>query len=418
MWLTGGTIAAIRIVTLAMRFALTVYVTAMLGLVEVGQLGLVQGLTALVPAVLGMGFNFHMCRDVVSDDPASRIAIVRDRMAWTLRVTLGAAVVGLFVVFVVGSSGITPFMIVAILLAETLAMDAYLALTGLRMNVVANWGVLLRTAAWVPIAVIGGLADAGLRTLDFVFACWIIGHAANLAMLCWVLRRRGLWHRWKSDPPTGWVRSTVPGAMRIWPSDVALVLIIYGDRFILSATVGEEALGIYVFFWTFANMIRTLMQSAIVTPSLPRLIDLYRKDRGGWLKAVKQLGIAIPATGVAGSAVLLLLIWLGHRFVPQSNFPWQTGLAVLVFAAVMAGYFGDYLSSVLNSAGAVGAYAALNIGFAGCLMLAIAAGALLGGVIGATVASLVTALMFSGLKLAVIGRVQAPGFTLLRERGP
>lgn len=51
-------------------------------------------------------------------------------------------------------------------------------------------------------------------------------------------------------------------------------------------------------------------------------------------------------------------------------------------------------------------------------MLAIAAGALLGGVIGATVASLVTALMFSGLKLAVIGRVQAPGFTLLRERGP
>ncbi|MBS7668923.1 hypothetical protein [Croceicoccus gelatinilyticus] len=409
MWLTGGTIAAIRIVTLAMRFALTVYVTAMLGLVEVGQLGLVKGLTALVPAVLGMGFNFHMCRDVVSDDPASRIAIVRDRMAWTLRVSLCAAVLGLLGVWTLGGlgggSGISPLLIVAILLAETLAMDAYLALTGLRMNVVANWGVLLRTAAWVPVAVIGGLLDAGLRTLDFVFACWLVGHVANFVMLGWVLRRLGLWHRWKSDPPTGWVRRTVPGAMRIWPSDVALVLITYGDRFILSATVGEETLGIYVFFWTFANMIRTLMQSAIVTPSLPRLIDLHRKDRGGWLKAVRQLGVAIPATGVAASAALLLFIWLGHNFVPQSNFPWQTGLAILVFAAVMAGYFGDYLSTVLNSAGAVGACASLNIGFAACLMLAIAAGAMLGGVIGATIASLVTALVFSGLKLAAIRRV-------------
>lgn len=405
MWLTGGTIAAIRIVTLAMRFALTVYVTAMLGLVEVGQLGLVQGLTALVPAVLGMGFNFHMCRDVVCDDPASRIAIVRDRMAWTLRVALCAAVAGLFVVWVLGASGITPLLIVAILFAETLAMDAYLALTGLRMNVVANWGVLLRTAAWVPVAVIGGLLDVGLRTLDFVFACWLVGHVANFVMLGWVLRRRGLWHRWESDPPTGWVRRTLPGAMGIWPSDVALVLITYGDRFILSATVGEETLGIYVFFWTFANMIRTLMQSAIVTPSLPRLIDLHRKDRGGWLKAVKQLGVAIPVTGVAASAALLLFIWLGHSFVPQSNFPWQTGLAVLVFTAVMAGYFGDYLSTVLNSAGAVGAYAALNIAFAGCLILAIAVGAILGGVIGATVASLVTALVFSALKLAAIRRV-------------
>lgn len=406
MWVIGSAIAAIRVATLALRFVLTIYVTAMLGLVEMGQLGLVQGLTALVPAVLGMGFNFHMCRDVVGDEPAERIAIVRDRMAWTLRVTAIVAVIGLLGAWAFGADpGVTAILIVAILVAETFAMDSYLALTGMRMNVIANWGVLLRTAAWVPVAVIGGLADSGLRTLDFVYACWLLGHLANLAMLARVLHTRGLWHRWRGDGPTGWVGNAVPGAIRIWPSDIALALITYGDRFILSAVVGDRMLGIYVFFWTFANMIRTLLQSAFVTPALPRLIELYRKDRGGWWRTVRRLGAAIPLTGIAASAVLLAVIWAGHRYVPQSNFPWQGGLALVVFAAVLAGYFGDYLSTVLNSAGAVTAYAALNVAFAVCSMVAIAAGALLGGVVGAALGSLIAALIFAGLKIAAIRRV-------------
>ncbi|WP_144098318.1 lipopolysaccharide biosynthesis protein [Croceicoccus sediminis] len=406
MWLTGSAIAAIRVATLAMRFALTIYVTAVLGLAEMGRLGLVQGLTALVPSVVGMGLNFHMCRDLVGRDPADRIAIVRDRMAFTARLMGIVAVPGVIGVWIFDAvPGTAAILITAILVAEVWAMDAYIALTGMRMNVIANWGVLLRTAAWVPAVIVCGLADSGLRTLDFVYAGWLLGHAANFAMMAGMLHARGLWHRWREDDPTGWVGTAMPGAMRIWPSDIALALITYGDRFILSAVVGDRMLGVYVFFWTFANMIRTLLQSAIVTPALPRLIDLYRKDRGGWQNTVRRLGAVICVAAIAVSVMALAMIWIGHRYVPQSNFPWQAGLAFLIFSAVLAGYFGDYLSTVLNSAGAVTAYAGLNIAFAVCMIIAIASGALLGGVVGATLGSLSTALLFAGLKIAAIRRV-------------
>ncbi|AKM09231.1 hypothetical protein AB433_03400 [Croceicoccus naphthovorans] len=406
MWLTGGTIFGLRIATLGLRFALAVYVTALLGLADMGRLGIVQGLSALVPAVIGMGYNFHMCRDVVGGDPAGRIAIVRDRLAWSMRMAALAATLGLGGWWLVlGRPDWIVLVVVAILWAEALAMDAYLALTGLRMNVLANVGVLLRTAAWVPIAIAGGWLAPDLRTLDFVYACWLGGHVANFALLYRTLHARGLWPRWRDDPPTGWLGRTRKGAVQIWPSDVALVLISYGDRFILAAIVGEAALGAYVFFWTFANMIRTLMQSSVVTPALPRLIELNRVDRASWLAAARRLGIAIPLVGATASAGMLAFVWAGHAYVPQGDFPWDGPLAVAIFAAILAIYCGDYLSTVLNSAGAVRAYSTLNIAFAGVLMLGVLIGALTGGVIGAVVASLIVALVFDALKVRAVVRV-------------
>lgn len=406
-WAVGGAIAAIRLATLVMRFALTVYVTAMLGLVAMGQFGVVLGLAALAPALVGMGLNFHMCRDVVSDDPAGRIALIRDRLRWSVAMLALATLIALPLWAVLGGGVSTAMLlVVAILWFETLAMDIYLALTGLKENVLANVGVALRSAAWVPVAIVLGWADPQFRTLETVYACWLGGHIANIALLAVLMRRRGFAARWRGDAPTGWVRQSLRGGLQVWPSDIALVLITFGDRFILSATVGDKALGIYVFYWTFANMIQTLIQSAVVTPALPRLIGLYRDDRAAWLTGATRLGIAIPWLGFFMATGALVTIWAGHRFVPQSNFPWQPTLAVLIFAAVVARFVGDYLSTVLNSAGAVRDYAVLNIGFAAILMVAILVGALAGGIAGAAIASLVTALAFNTLKMAAILRLR------------
>lgn len=409
MWLTGGVILLIRLMTLAMRFALTVYITASLGLVAMGQFGIVLGLAALAPALVGMGLNFHLCRDVVSNDPLEKIALVRDRMRWTAAVLALAALVGVpawWMLF--GPPNLTVILVITILCCEALAMDAYLALTGLKENVIANIGVALRSAAWVPVVIVLGWAMPEMRTLNAVFAGWLGGHLANFVFMGAFMARRGYTRRWREDVKTGWVAQSMRGGLQVWPSDIALVLITFGDRFILSATVGDEALGTYVFYWTFANMVQTLIQSAIVTPALPRLIGLYRSDRSGWLVRAQRLGILIPSLGLAMSTGALLVIWAGYRFVPESNFPWRPDVGVLIFAAVVARFLGDFLSTVLNSAGAMKDYALLNIGFAGTLMIAIALGAMAGGIAGAAIASLVTALVFNTLKISAILRLRRP----------
>ncbi|WP_066551988.1 oligosaccharide flippase family protein [Croceicoccus bisphenolivorans] len=408
MWVNGGKIALIRLATLAMRLALTVYVTGMLGLAALGQFGIVLGLAAFVPAAVGMGLNFHLCREIVGGDAADRIATIRDRMRWTCTMLAAASAIALPVWwYFAGPPTVMILLAAATLWLEALAMDIYLAMTGLRENVLANIGVALRSAAWVPIAIGVGLLWPELRSLETILACWIVGHLANLSMLAAIMARRGYGRRWRSDAPTGWVRGSLAKGVQVWPSDIALVLITFGDRFILSATVSDDAVGLYVFYWTFANMIQTLAQSAIVTPALPRLVEQYGADRGQWMVSVRRLGIAIPLAGIAMAAGILTVIWLGHRFVPQAGFPWQALIAVLVFAAVIARFAGDFLSTVLNSAGAVRSYTLLNTGFAAALMLAIGAGALGAGIEGAAVASLLTALLFNALKLAAIVRLRS-----------
>lgn len=405
MGVSSGAILLIRLATLALRLALTVWIAGVLGLADLGRYGLIAGLTALVPAMVGMGFNFHLCRDIVGGEAAERMAMIRDRMRWTCAVIVVASGVAAIAWWL--GSGAPPrtfWLALALLWAEALAMDAYLALTALRANVLANIGVALRTAAWVPFAIGLGWAVPAWRGLDMVLACWIAGHLAHFAVLAWWLRRRGLAARWRADPPTHWPRRTLPRALAIWPSDIALALVAFGDRFVLAAFVGDGALGLFVFYWTFANMIPTLLQSALVTPALPRLIAAHGSERERWRADVRRLGAIVAVIAGVAAAALLAAIRIGHALAP-ATIPWQPGIAALVFAAVLVRYAGDVLSTVLNSAGAVRAYAGLNLAFAAALLPAVAVGAAAGDVGGAALASLATGLVLAALKWRAVRRI-------------
>lgn len=417
MWVSGGAILAIRLATLTLRLALTLWIAGAFGLAELGRYGLIAGLAALVPAAAGMGLNFHLCRDIVGGAAADRVAMIRDRMRWTVAVLTLASITAASAWWIALGPPPRMFWLALVLLwAEALAMDAYLALTALRANVLANIGVALRTAAWVPLAIGLGCMFPGLRALDTILACWIAGHLVHFGVLALWLRRRGFTRRWRADAPTGWPRRALPRALPIWSSDVALAVVAFGDRFVLAGFVDDAALGLYVFYWTFANMIQTLVQSALVTPSLPRLIAAYGADPAQWWAEVRQLGVIVAAIAVTGAAALLIALRIGHAIAP-ATVPWQAWIALPVFAAVLARYAGDVLSTVLNSAGAVRDYAGLNLAFAVAMVPAVAAGAAAGGVGGAALANLAVCLLFAGLKWRAV-RQLAAGPALIPRPAP
>ena len=409
MWLVGGSIAGIRLAAIALRFGLTIYITSALGLVAMGQFGVILGLGALAPALFGFGLNFHMARAIVGADEYRQLAIIRSRIGFMLAVLAVATLVGLPLALWLAEFPVLAIVLVtAILWGEALGMDIYIALTALRFNVMANLSLALRTAFWVPLVVL--LASSGdiYRNLETVLACWIVGQVVNIALVYAVLRKRLAGGR-QTASGGGWARETLPAGLRIWPSDLALVMIAFGDRFILSGTVSDTELGIFVFFWSFANVAQTLIQASIITPALPRLIQLHRENIAEWKRQIKRLGIIVLAAGSLLGAGIYAFIWLGHTFVPAANFPWEPVFGAVLITATVVRFAGDFLSTVLNSSGSANAYSALNIGFAVCLLAALVPASLWGGILGAAFALLGVSLAFNLLKISAIRREAARG---------
>ena len=403
MWRVGGSIATIRLTAIALRFALTIFITANLGLEAMGQFGLVLGLGALSPALFGFGLNFYMARAIVGCEEERQVSIIQSRICFTLAVLLLATIAGLpFAVSGTGMPLVIVLLIAAILWGEALGMDIYIALTALRFNVLANFSLSMRSAFWIPFAV--GLAGYSpeYANLQTILACWLAGHVANIAIVWAVLGSRLHTSGSKGE---GWSLASIKDGLRIWPSDLALVLIAFGDRFILSGTVDERQVGIFVFFWSFANVAQTLVQAAIISPSLPKLIQLHREDVVGWKNQVRNLAVFVMVSGAVLGAGIYAFIFLIHSYFPQQNFPWAPVFGATIIIATIVRFLGDFLSTVLNSAGAANAYSVLNVGFAASLMVALVPSSLWGGIQGAALALLAVASVFNLLKLRAVTAV-------------
>ncbi|MBX7540899.1 lipopolysaccharide biosynthesis protein [Qipengyuania sphaerica] len=396
-------IFALRIGTLALRFALTIYITSSIGLVELGLFGLIVGAVMVTPSLLGLGLNFKLVRDMVSDDMADSMGVLRHRLlARVVMLSIGTLVA--VPVWLALGNDIGALFVLALIVAwgEALGMDLYLALTALNANFAANLSVALRSALWVPLAVAMGLLDPAYRVLEVVMAGWAAGSIVNLAAVLYWFSRRGLFARAETIVSKDWTRKALPQSMAIWPSDLALVAITFGDRFILAALVSEAALGLYVFFWTFANAVQTLVQTSVLTPSLPRLVRMHREDLDQWRNKVTGLAFPVAGSAIALSVAAFFGIWFGHVFLPQLDFPWAPALAGIIFIGTILRLVADMFSMALNSAGRVASFAALNIGYAVATLAACWAGAMAGGLTGAMIAMAGVSLLFLVLRALAV----------------
>src|SRR5690606_36358899 len=145
------------------------------------------------------------------------------------------------------------------LLLEAVAFDTHAALIGMGRPLAANLLLLLRSGAWVLPAAGLGLIDPGLRTLDFVLACWAIALVACLAALMLMLRAWPLGAIARAPVDFRWIGHRLRGGWLIYLNDLALVGMAYLDRYILDHRAGLEATGVFMLHWSIANALHVLV---------------------------------------------------------------------------------------------------------------------------------------------------------------
>ncbi|CAN5335613.1 N/A [soil metagenome] len=363
--MAGGISVSMRALTLFFRFILSFYIIRYLGLEAAGVYGLAAGAVGIAPAVIGLGLNYFTGREVVGQTPDQAAPLVKTRLTVTIS-SLAVSTVGWAIFTGVTGTTLHPisFLILALVWLETIALDIYMPLIGLELATQANVVVFVRSALWVPFVMVAGVIWPALRSVELIFVAWIVSHIFSLGLLAFFLRRWPVLHALRTPIDREWIRRRLRHSWHIYLSDLGLVGLIFIDRYIVNGLLGLKATGIYVFYWSIANALQTLMQTAVVQLALPKMLKAYREptlDHWQALYRREMLKTIVLALGL--SVAIFAMVELIVSFDASHHFPREIALLVLMLAASVIRAGSDFMNICITSCGRDRYYAFTN--FAG-----------------------------------------------------
>ncbi|MCR9294626.1 MAG: hypothetical protein NXI32_18060 [bacterium] len=323
----------VRGLTICCRFLLPIYIAESMSMSELGLYGIIAGIAGMMPALAGWGLNFAMSRQIIRANDQNRGGLIRDRLSVSILTVclLAAIAVPILIVF---AKLPTDLVLLATILAalEVLAVDVEKCLLAINEPEWSIWLMFLRYGAWVLPCILIGATFESMRSLQFVFELWIFMSIAALALGLWRLKRipfqANEWH-WGGSFDGPLVLSCFP----VYLYDVSLAGLLYAERYVVAASLGLEATGVFTFCWSVCNAMVGLVSSSFIQPANFLLVELSQKNRLKWRLKLEQLLKQVAAT----SAVLSLLGAIGFLCLMQVWPKLQIPGAFAVICAMLLG---------------------------------------------------------------------------------
>jgi len=307
---------ALRAATLGSKLVLTLYLARVVTPSELGIFGVTVASLTIAAQLLGVEFYTYANRELLGLEDERRPEVLRNHAAF-----LGLAyLVGLPLSLLPFLLGWLPLSLLGwylpLLVGEHLAQEAFRLLVALGRPGLAHATLFLRGGAWVWVVVgIGTLWPAG-RGLTPVWAGWLAGDLAALAVGGVALRALLGPGIASGDPDWRWIRRGFRMGLRFLAGSLAVAGIAYADRLALQHVHGEAAAGYYTFFWSLASAVPAIAYATWTVRALPGLVRAGRRGEGDALRrhvrrfAVLMVPGAVLLGLAAAWAVGPLLAWL------------------------------------------------------------------------------------------------------------
>jgi O-antigen/teichoic acid export membrane protein len=295
------------------KFILTLYTARFLGLAEVGIYGLVTAATNLSPALLGFGLTEWTLRRIVTMRADEAVQAMTARMA----IATAAHVVFQPVIWAASFAFGAPvpvawiWLIAPIVWLEHLWFDLQDMLTARGHLAFVSVMQFMRAALW-PLAVVAlGVLYPPARTLEVILIGWLVG-----MLLTWIVAAG--WFMRQGVPLFRWAEVTTQlGHIRassfLYLRNITANASLYIDRYVISLTLGLELTGVYVFFWSVANVVQGMVVSVVVQPQASTLISAVATDDAVRLHHAKRRLLleaaawtALMSVGAFAGIVILL----------------------------------------------------------------------------------------------------------------
>jgi len=349
--------------TLALRFCLSFYVIKLIGIEASGIYGLLLGLVGIVPAAVGWGLNYFVSREVVGTSDQVGMLFIRDRLVVTLASLSAVTLIALAVLVGFGwKITLLYWLIIVLVWMETIALDLYLPLLGMELAFKANIFVFVRSALWVVPLVGLGLYLPAMRTMEAVLTAWVAGNLVGFLLLVYFVRHWPLGKILSTPVDAKWLKLRLSQSWFIYLSDLGLVGLIYMDRYIAGSMLGLALTGVYTFYWSLANALQTLVQTAVVQVALPSMVKAFQNDDiDTWRQVLRKEFVKTLVI----SAALSLAIYLASQalmvVLHMDDVRQHYGLFLLLLVAAVVRSCSDLINMGLTSMRRDGHYAIINI---------------------------------------------------------
>jgi O-antigen/teichoic acid export membrane protein len=290
------------------RFALSVALVRWLPMSDVGLFGLLAGIAGAAPTLMGLGVNYFFARDAAHARGGEAASLMRDRLALTGIAIAGAALA----MSALAATGIVEWpphaaLFCAIVAFEVVALDMHMGLVGMDRSTTAGALLFVRSAAWIPAWAMLAWACPSLRGIGSVLWAWAWGLGAWAAGLAWALRDLP-WKQASATPvrPGRFFARSWRGMAMVYASDIGLAGSAYADRFLVCGRLGLAETGTYVFFWTIANAMQLLVNTAVSQTSFAALVRARAgSGRARWDGLYRHTLLEAFACGALVSACIL-----------------------------------------------------------------------------------------------------------------
>ena len=320
--------AVLRLIPMAAKLGLTLYIGRYLSLEAMGTYGLVFGAVMLLGPLMGQGFGYIVARDIVSATPVTVLHKMRDQ---ALLYAANYLILGIAVMLVIVggrlqlSTNVLWFIVVLTAL-EGLGTASYFNMNSLHQQVWANAMFCIRSGLWVLFVVGAGLIEPSLRTVNFILGGWVAGSAISLVATL-MLWRHMPWKRVTTLPiDWTWMGSGLKKSCLVWLGAVGLAAGTYVDRFVVEQYLSLSDVGVITFYASFTNALLALMQSGVLAFATPRMIQHHRDGNGSQFdteayRAAKQVSLGAGGAVLVLAAVVPILGMLTGRAALVDNAP-------------------------------------------------------------------------------------------------
>lgn len=342
--LSGAVSIVLRALLLVGKFLFMVALAKWTAPATVGVYALVLTVATVLVYLIGVELHSYTTREVVACEDLgeqachlqSHFRIVLLMYALSLPIAYG--------IFVwTGIAGHFSFaLFVLVLLGEALCQELGRYLIVLSKPVASNVLQLVRSAAWMPVAVvlIARFPAGPSAPIDTILVCWATGTAIAIAF--------GLWHvralLWPLQPfSADWGRRAFGSARHYFAVALLTQVQSYADRFIVQFHLGEAQVGLLSFYQSFANTLLTFVQTGVVAILLPRLLHAVRHSdmaAAGFTRRRMWQGSVGLALVISLGLIALMPLLLDQLHRPE-------------YSAILPIFYGLLLGNLLMVAGLV-----------------------------------------------------------------
>ncbi len=343
----------LRASALLAKFLFTIFVARYLSLEALGIFGLVASIIFVYSAIIDFALFTRISRNAVTQTNDKLFKELTYYSKYAFFVIFLTMVLALIMAAVLGNYSIIMLSAVIIVL-EYLNNNFYNLLLNLSRPFMANFLYTLRSGVWMIIYMVAALAFPECRSISYLLLFWLMGAAISLVILSFLMRKL------KEKPPLNSIKPTQPPfftwfrdnrfkARKLYHTNIILTISQYMSHFLISALLGLELLGVYVYYMQVFSALLNLLDTGVIQLYRPKLVKLFKSApedyKASYLKCVKHTLLLACLMGAASIPVIYYITAFLNRPMVLEYF----SLYPMIFMLLMLTVFARVRMSVFYS---------------------------------------------------------------------